>query len=84
MNGARVPRDKLRVLVDVSHAVMEAVGGATGGASADDFLPGLILCLLRANPPLLQSLIVYVTNFAHPSCLLAGESGYFFTNLVSF
>ncbi|KAL7644123.1 UNVERIFIED_CONTAM: hypothetical protein RMT77_004946 [Armadillidium vulgare] len=83
IDSKRVPSAKLRLLVSASHQVLNLLKKSSGGspASADDFLPALIFCVIRANPPLLQSNICYVTNFAQQSCLQSGEAGYFFTNL---
>lgn len=49
---------------------------------ADDFLPLLVLLLLRVNPPRLYSNIMFCLRFRHPS-RLKGEASYFLTNLHS-
>ncbi|XP_047737188.1 uncharacterized protein LOC125178138 [Hyalella azteca] len=82
LDGKAVASDKLTVLVSVSHQIMQALTTLTAApAAADDFLPALIFCLIRANPPLLHSNITYITNFAPRHQLESGETGYYFTNL---
>ncbi|KAK4314732.1 hypothetical protein Pmani_013985 [Petrolisthes manimaculis] len=82
MNSQRAPSDKLEILESASLMLLGALGASSGPASADDFLPALIYCVLRANPPLLHSNIAYITNFAQQPSLQSGQAGYFFTNLV--
>ncbi|KAK4314731.1 hypothetical protein Pmani_013985 [Petrolisthes manimaculis] len=81
MNSQRAPSDKLEILESASLMLLGALGASSGPASADDFLPALIYCVLRANPPLLHSNIAYITNFAQQPSLQSGQAGYFFTNL---
>ncbi|DBA03838.1 TPA: hypothetical protein N0F65_005728 [Lagenidium giganteum] len=50
--------------------------------SADEFLPGLIYLLLKANPPELKRNVNYILEYRHPKKLVS-EPGYFFTHVVS-
>lgn len=50
--------------------------------SADEFLPGLIYLLLKANPSELKRNVNYILEYRNPSKLVS-EPGYFFTHLVS-
>ncbi|XP_062873845.1 rab5 GDP/GTP exchange factor-like [Trichomycterus rosablanca] len=82
MDAKRAPQDKLACLSKCSHHVFQALASANGQpANADDFLSALIYVVLRANPPRLHSNINYVVRFGLPHSLMAGESGYYFTNL---
>lgn len=82
MDAKRAPQDKLTCVSKCSQHVFEALSILNSEpANADDFLSGLVYVLLKANPPRLHSNMQYVIRFGLPHSLMAGESGYYFTNL---
>lgn len=83
MDAKRAPQDKLACVSKCSQHVFEGLSTSNSEpANADDFLSGLIYVVLKANPPRLHSNMQYVIRFGLPHSLMAGESGYYFTNLV--
>ncbi|XP_026178633.1 rab5 GDP/GTP exchange factor-like [Mastacembelus armatus] len=82
MDAKRAPQDKLACVSKCSQHVFEVLSTSNNEpANADDFLSGLIYVVLKANPPRLHSNMQYVIRFGLPHSLMAGESGYYFTNL---
>uniref|UniRef100_A0A665TDP3 Rab5 GDP/GTP exchange factor-like n=1 Tax=Echeneis naucrates TaxID=173247 RepID=A0A665TDP3_ECHNA len=82
MDAKRAPQDKLACVSKCSQHVFEVLSNSNSvPANADDFLTGLIYVVLKANPPRLHSNMQYVIRFGLPHSLMAGESGYYFTNL---
>jgi len=84
MNKFKTPRDKLVCIRNCSKVIYKllSTGGEGSKSGADDFLPVLIIILIHANPPNLQSNIQYIRRFRHPSRLLE-EAGYYLTQLES-
>lgn len=82
VDAKRAPQDKLTCVSKCCHHIFEALAISNSEpANADDFLSALVYVLLKANPPRLHSNMQYVIRFGLPHSLMAGESGYFFTNL---
>ncbi|KAF7687591.1 rab5 GDP/GTP exchange factor-like isoform X1 [Silurus meridionalis] len=82
MDAKRAPQDKLACLSKCSQRIFQALASENKQpANADDFLSALIYVVLRGNPPRLHSNINYIVRFGLPHSLMAGESGYYFTNL---
>uniref|UniRef100_A0A3P9AWB7 VPS9 domain-containing protein n=1 Tax=Maylandia zebra TaxID=106582 RepID=A0A3P9AWB7_9CICH len=82
MDAKRAPQDKLACVSKCSQHVFEALSRSNSEpANADDFLSSLVYVVLKANPPRLHSNMQYVIRFGLPHSLMAGESGYYFTNL---
>ncbi|XP_023814181.1 rab5 GDP/GTP exchange factor isoform X1 [Oryzias latipes] len=82
MDAKRAPQDKLACVSKCCQHIFEALAvSSSEPANADDFLSGLVYVLLKANPPRLHSNMQYMIRFGLPHSLMAGETGYYFTNL---
>lgn len=83
LNQERAPQDKLARIVKCCLTIFQLLKLTNGNeiASADEFLPALIYVVLKSQIPFLQSNIQYITRFCNPNKLMAGEGGYYFTNL---
>ncbi|GAB6028668.1 Rab5 GDP/GTP exchange factor [Chamberlinius hualienensis] len=83
MDSKRAPQEKLSCIVRCSKHICDMLQLTNAGqhVSADHFLPAMIFVVLRANPPMFQSNINYVTRFCNQNRLMSGEGGYYFTNL---
>ncbi|XP_037536307.1 rab5 GDP/GTP exchange factor-like [Nematolebias whitei] len=82
MDAKRAPQDKLACVSKCSQHIFEALAVLNNEpANADAFLSSLVYVVLKANPPRLHSNMQYMIRFGLPHSLMAGESGYYFTNL---
>eukprot|EP01103_Thecamoeba_quadrilineata_P018576 TRINITY_DN711_c2_g1_i1.p1 TRINITY_DN711_c2_g1~~TRINITY_DN711_c2_g1_i1.p1 ORF type:complete len:578 (-),score=122.39 TRINITY_DN711_c2_g1_i1:88-1821(-) len=84
INQYKSPRDKIRCIFKCCKSIYQYINSNNFGnpAGADEFLPVLIIVLLRTNPPHLHSNIQYIARFRNPEKLTT-ESGYYFTQLSS-
>ncbi|KAI1289290.1 Rab5 GDP/GTP exchange factor [Halotydeus destructor] len=82
MGSRQVPAEKLSTVVNCAKSICKLLQVANEKPiSADQFLPGLVFVVIKANPPLLHSNIKFITRFSNPRRLMSGEAGYYFTNL---
>ncbi|KAI1721417.1 vacuolar sorting protein 9 (VPS9) domain-containing protein [Ditylenchus destructor] len=84
LNSHRSIPVKLDCLIKCSEAIFHSLKESREGApaSADEFLPVLIYVILKANPPLIQSNLKFISRFGLPYRIMRGQSGYYFTNLM--
>lgn len=82
LDSQKIPFEKLESVVKCAKTIFQLLEVNTAEPiSADQFLPALVYVVIKANPPLLQSNIKFITRFSTPSRLTKGEAGYYFTNL---
>eukprot|EP00850_Spirogloea_muscicola_P003026 SM000012S25288 [mRNA] locus=s12:93969:98406:- [translate_table: standard] len=87
INIYKAPRDKLVCILNccrvINNLLLNMSMGSDGNPpGADDFLPVLIFIVIKANPPQLQSNLLYIQRYRHHSRMVS-EASYFYTNLVS-
>jgi hypothetical protein len=81
LQAYRAPKDKLQCILNAQKVIRHAldIAGA-GNWSADDLLPLIIHCVVRARPPRLQSDASLIRWFSAPG-RLQGETDYIFTQM---
>ncbi|ELR14609.1 leucine rich repeat domain containing protein [Acanthamoeba castellanii str. Neff] len=82
MNSVCSPTEKLRALLNACRLIIELLKSLDNTAGADDFLPHLCMVVLRAYPPHLHSNVRFIARYTAPE-ILAGETLYYYTQLVS-
>jgi hypothetical protein len=76
----RAPRDKIICILNCCKVIFGLLKHAGKDASADRFIPFLILTLLHANVPNLVSHVNFIQRFRHPD-KLNGEVEYYLSSL---
>ncbi|ORY78579.1 hypothetical protein BCR37DRAFT_350387, partial [Protomyces lactucae-debilis] len=77
----RAPRDKIICILNCCKVIFGLLKHAGSDASADRFIPFLILTLLHANVPNLVSHVNFIQRFRHPD-KLNGEAEYYLSSLL--
>ena len=81
LQSYRAPKDKLQCILNAQKVIRHALDiKAAGEWSADDLLPVIIHCVVRARPQRLQSDASLIRWFSAPG-RLEGENDYIFTQL---
>eukprot|EP01132_Coremiostelium_polycephalum_P005381 gene5381-6714_t len=84
INTYKTPRDKMVCVYNCCKSIFKLLKDANNSGNpsgADDFLPILIFVVLKANPPMLQSNIDYITIFSPNR--MSTMIGCYFTHLIS-
>lgn len=85
MSSYMSPRRKMDCILRICQELTKLLASQKADGrfpSADEFLPGLIYLLLKANPRELKRNVNYILEYRNPGKLVS-EPGYFFTHLVS-
>eukprot|EP00668_Euglena_longa_P046530 GGOE01062215.1.p1 GENE.GGOE01062215.1~~GGOE01062215.1.p1 ORF type:complete len:727 (+),score=155.16 GGOE01062215.1:79-2259(+) len=80
----KTPRDKLICLINSCKIIFNILSmiAPDKAHGADDFLPCLILLVVKANPPHLHSNLKYISDYRSQHHM-ASEAGYYFTAIQS-
>lgn len=81
INNYKVPRDKLICILNCCRVVYRMLSSGQE-SGADDFLPVLLIVVIRASPAHLHSNTQYIRRYRNPSKLIE-EPGYYLTQLES-
>ncbi|KAJ4456280.1 putative Vacuolar sorting protein 9 [Paratrimastix pyriformis] len=84
LNRQKVPFEKLQCIASCSRLILELCSSTRMGkaVSADDFLPMLIYCIMRSNPPNLRSNIAFINTYISEGHLQS-EAAYQLCSLLS-
>lgn len=78
-------KDKFKCLIRCADKISEALKLSTGSpAGADEFLPALILVVIRANPTMIKSNMEFMQSFSLKFRTSRGDEGMFLQRESSF
>ncbi|KAK6203259.1 uncharacterized protein RJT21DRAFT_25849 [Scheffersomyces amazonensis] len=81
INGYRAPRDKIICILNACKIIFSYLKVSKQETNADEFIPLLILVLIKAKTNNLISNINYIENFRGQEWLIHGETSYYLSSI---